>query len=96
MKYIIYQVHLYQPRREWLLTKDDRERAHRRRPLIKGEELTQKTHTLTPLTAGIVVSIQNQRGCHGKCWDNSGVVVEALGNSQYKIGMEPGSFGMQP
>ena len=61
----------YQPRTEWLLTQDDPKRALRRRHLIKGEELTQKTHTLTPLTVGTVISIQNQRGSHAKRWDKS-------------------------
>ena len=75
----------YQPRQEWFFTQDDGERTLRRRHLIKGEELTQKTHALTPLTVGTVVSIQNQRGFHGKRWNNSGVVMESLGNSQYKV-----------
>ena len=43
------------------------------------------THTLTPLALGTVVSIQNQRGPHKEKWDHSGVVVDSLGNSQYKV-----------
>ena len=56
-----------------------------RRNLLKGEELTLGTQVLTPLVLGTIVSIQNQRGPHSKLWDNSGVVGELLGNSQYKV-----------
>ena len=47
--------------------------------------MTLGTHVLTPLALGTVVSIHNQRGPHRKPWENSGVVVQLLGNSQYKL-----------
>ena len=80
--FILVPIGKYQPRQEWLLTQDEGERALRRRHLVKGEELTLKTQVLTPLT---VVSIQNQRGPHSMCWDNSGVVVEcsATGSTRW-------------
>ena len=54
----------------------------RRGHLLQGDELTVKTHALTPLSVQTVVSIHNQRGSHAKRWDNTGVVVESLDNSQ--------------
>ena len=52
---------------------------------MKGEELSRGVKVQTPLALGTVVRIQNQRGPHKLKWDKSGVVVEALGNSQYKV-----------
>ena len=75
----------YQSRREWLLTQEEREKALCRRHLVKGEELSRGVKVQTPLALGTVVRIQNQRGPHKLKWDKSGVVVEALGNSQYKV-----------
>ena len=75
----------YEPREEWLLTREQREQALMKRHLIKGEELSRGTRQMTPLEVGNVVQIQNQTGPHKLKWDKSGVVVECLGNSQYKV-----------
>ena len=63
--FIPFPIGKYQPRQEWFLTQDKRERALRRTHLLK-RELTLKTQVLSSLAARTVVSIQNQRGAHSK------------------------------
>ena len=75
----------YVPRKEWLLTQSDREVALARRHEVKQEELSRATKTLVPLEVGTVVRLQNQRGPHKQRWDRSGVVIEVLPFSQYKV-----------
>ena len=78
----------YIPRKEWLLTAEQREQALSRRHLSKKAELEQGTRQLTPLTLGAVVSVQNQAGPHKLKWDKSGTVVEVLDHHQYKVKMD--------
>lgn len=75
----------YKPRKEWLLTQQEREKALAKRHLATKEALTKGTKTQIPLTPGTMVTIQNQRGPRQNKWDHLGVVVESLGNSQYKV-----------
>ena len=46
------------------------------------------THPLVPLAIGTVVSVQNQRGPNKTKWDNSGVIMECLPHSQYKVKLD--------
>ena len=78
----------YKPRREWLLLQEECEKAQAKRHLIPGEAWTRATHTLVPLTPRTIVSVQNQRGSHKNKWDQSGLVVECLPNSQYKVKLD--------
>ena len=73
------------PRKEWLLLQEEWEKALVRRHLASGEQWIRATHTLVPLAPGTIVSVQNQRGPHKNKWDHSGMVVECLLNSQYKV-----------
>ena len=75
----------YVPRKEWLLTQQDREVVLARQHEVKQEELSKSTKTLVPLEVGTVVCLQNQHGPHKQRWDRSGVVVKVLPFSQYKV-----------
>ena len=75
----------YKPRKEWLLLQEVREKALARRHLVDHEAWPRTTHPLVPLMPGTIVSVQNQRGPNKTKWDNSGMVVESLPHSQYKV-----------
>ena len=55
---------------------------------MSEEAWSRATHPLVPLALGTVVSVQNQRGSNKNKWDNSGVVVECLPFSQYKVRLD--------
>ena len=78
----------YKPQREWLLLQEDREKALAKRHQASEEAWSTATHKLVPLGVGTVVSVQNQRGRNKNKWDNSGVVVECLPFSQYKVKLD--------
>ena len=78
----------YQPRAEWLLTMEQREKALAKRHRAKGEELARGTKDHTPLVPGTVVLVQNQVGPSANKWDKSGLVVEDCGNSQYRVKLD--------
>jgi hypothetical protein len=78
----------YQPRQEWKLTSEMREKALARRHLRKEESLEIATRSLAPLTVGQLVMVQNQTGQHKLKWDKSGVVCEVLLHDQYMIRMD--------
>ena len=52
---------LYQPRQEWLLTRERRELALARRQVVQEKRLTEHTKTLPKLKVSDVVMIQNFR-----------------------------------
>merc|ERR1712130_867622 len=53
-------------------------------------DLHHVTHTrkLPILDVGDVVQVQNQRGPKANKWSLSGVIVETLGNNQYRVKMD--------
>jgi hypothetical protein len=79
---------LYQPRQEWLLTRERRELALARRHVVQEKRLAEHTKTLPRLKVTDVVMVQNQTGPHSLKWDRSGMVVEVLPFDQYKIKMD--------
>ena len=79
---------LYQPRQEWVLTRERRELALARRHVVQERRLTEHTKTLPKLKVSDVVMIQNQSGPHPLKWDRSGMVVEVLPFDQYKVKMD--------
>ena len=79
---------LYQPRQEWLLTRERRELALSRRHVVQEKRLTEHTKTLPKLKVSDVVMIQNQSGPHPLKWDKSGMVVEVLPFDQYRVKMD--------
>ena len=78
----------YIPRKEWLLSREQREVALARRHCAKGEELTRGTKELVPLVPGTIVLVQNQVGPNAKKWDKSGVILADKGNSQYQVKLD--------
>ena len=78
----------YEPRAEWLLTREQRELALAKRHLAKGAELTRGTRDHLPLEPGTNVLVQNQVGPSKKKWDKSGVVLADKGKSQYQVKLD--------
>jgi hypothetical protein len=73
---------------DWVLTKQERERALAKRHLSVKTTLTSKSKALKPLTVGQLVQVQNQRGPHANKWDLSGVITEVLPYDSYLIKMD--------
>lgn len=78
----------YQPRAEWILTADAREKALARRHVMREEVLSEHTKRLPTLDVGDVVLVQNQTGPKSNKWEQSGVVVEVNSFDQYQIKMD--------
>ena len=78
----------YEPRAEWILTREQREKALSRRYEMMGQRLKFGTKTLKKLEVGNIVSVQNQTGPRAKKWDKTGVIVETLPYDQYRIKMD--------
>ena len=74
-----------QPRKEWLLTQEQRELALSRRYERMEERLRIGTKTLSKLEVGNLVSLQNQTGPRAKKWDKTGTIVEILPYDQFRI-----------
>ena len=62
-----------------------KEEALHSRITCTTESLRDHSRPLRPLAPGDRVFIQNQQGNNSTKWDRSGIVVESLGNDQYKI-----------
>ena len=62
-----------------------KEEALRSRITRNAESLRAHSRPLRPLAPGDAVFIQNQQGNNPTKWDRSGIVVESIGNDQYKI-----------
>ena len=75
----------YTPQPQWVLLRDDRERALRKRALRNMEHLTHGTRSLPPLEVHDAVQVQNQVGNHPSRWDITGTVVEVKEHDQYVI-----------
>ena len=74
--------------KEWILTAEAREVALARRHQLREEALSEHTRKLPILDVGDVVQVQNQRGPKANKWSLSGVIVESLGNNQYRVKMD--------
>ena len=74
-----------QLRKEWILTREAREKALAKRHEVRGTDLDAHAHKLKPLSPGTIVQIQNQTGPHKNKWDKSGVVVEVLDHDAYTV-----------
>ena len=74
-----------QPQPQWLLLRDDRERALRKRALQNTEKLSVGTKQLRQLKVQDTVQVQNQVGNHPSRWDITGVIVETRPFDQYVI-----------
>ena len=75
----------YRPQPQWVLQRDDREKALRKRALRNMEQLTIGTRHLPPLQVQDTVQVQNQVGNHPSRWDITGTVVEVKDHEQYIV-----------
>ena len=75
----------YKPQPQWVLQRDDRERALRKRALRNMEQLSLGTKTRPPLQVHDTVQVQNQVGNHPSRWDITGTVVEVKEHDQYVV-----------
>ena len=80
-------VNRYQPRQEWRLEADLRERALAKRHGRMQEKLQQGARTLPPLSCGDTVVLQDLQTKNGKPgrWTKSGEVVEVLPYDAYLV-----------
>ena len=76
----------YQPRQEWRLEADMREKAYAKRHLKSSEQLTAGSKHLPPLSCGDTVAVQDQSD-HNKPgkWTKSGRVVEVQPFDSYLV-----------
>ena len=77
-----------QQRREWLCTKEQREKALSEKYGKIEHDRKQHTKELGAIEIGSSVQVQNQRGNEPLRWEKSGVVVESMGNNQYAVKMD--------
>ena len=75
----------YKVHRQWVLQREDRERALAKRAVQNMERLAIGTKNLPPLEIGDNVLVQNQVGNHPSRWDITGIVVEKKSFDQYII-----------
>ncbi len=74
--------------KEWVLTREAREKALSKRHEIREVQLEEHTRALKPLVVGTPVQIQNQAGPHKNKWDVSGTVVEVLDIEAYLVKLD--------
>ena len=73
---------------EWKAILDKRELALSRRHSKRGKELAEHTKTLSTISPGQVVLVQNQHGNKPKRWDRTGLVIEVKEHDQYLVRMD--------
>ena len=75
----------YKPQPEWIMLREDREKALAKRAVSNMEKLDKNCRVLAKLAVGDSVLIQNQVGNHPSRWDITGVVVEVRDHDQYIV-----------
>ena len=75
----------YQPREQWRITAEQRERAYAKRHIKAEEALTTGSKQLTPLLEGDTVSVQDQTGTTPRRWSKTGQVLEVLEHNSYLV-----------
>ena len=80
------QENKFQPRAEWRLEADLREKAYAKRHLLKKEQLLKGSRPLPPLAAGDCVAIQDEAkfGKAGK-WTKTGTITQVLPFQSYEV-----------
>ena len=78
----------YEPRQEWSLLQEDRERAFAKKLYNDGTRLALGTRQMPPLSIGDKVLVQNQTGRAPTKWDKSGVIVECKPHNQVNVMMD--------
>jgi len=75
----------YKPQPQWILLREDRERALSKRAIRNMEQLKFGTKELVKLDVHDVVKVQNQVGNYPSRWDITGTIVEVKPYDQYVI-----------
>ena len=75
----------YRPQPEWVMLREDREKALAKRAVSNMEKLDQNCRVLPRLAVGDSVLVQNQVGNHPSRWDITGVIVEVREHDQYVV-----------
>ena len=75
----------YTPRPQWVMLREDREKALAKRAVSNTEKLDHHCRVLPRLAVGDSVLVQNQVGNHPSRWDITGVVVEVKEHDQYVV-----------
>ena len=78
----------YEPKQEWAMIKEYRERALARRLDRDGAILERYTKKLDTVPIGHAVAVQNQKGRFPKKWDKTGVVVENMDHDKVLVRMD--------
>ena len=78
----------YEPRQEWSLLQEDRERAFAKKLYNDGTRLAMGTRKMPPLSVGDKVLVQNQTGRAPNKWDKSGVIIECKPHDQVNVMMD--------
>ena len=81
-------IETYKQRKEWIMLREERERALSEKYGKIKESLDRGTRKLKELELGDVVQIQNQRGKDALRWSKSGVIVEVRNHDQYGVRMD--------
>ena len=78
----------YEPKQEWAMVREYRERALARRLDRDGARLEQYTKKQKVIPVGGAVAVQNQTGRFPKKWDKTGVVVDNLDHDKVLVRMD--------
>ena len=78
----------YEPKQEWALVREYRERALARRLDRDGARLEQYTKKQKIIPVGDAVAVQNQAGRFPKKWDKTGVVMENMDHDKVLVRMD--------
>ena len=78
----------YEPKQEWAMVREYREKALARRLDRDGAVLERHTKKLDTVPVGNAVAVQNQKGRFPKKWDKTGVVVENLDHDKVLVRMD--------
>ena len=78
----------YEPKQEWAMVREYREKALKRRLDRDGARLEQYTKKQKLIPIGNAVAVQNQAGRHPKKWDKTGVVVENMDHDKVLVRMD--------
>ena len=75
----------YEPRQEWCLVRDERERALAKRYELDGKRLAEHTRKFKEVPVGTSVAVQNQTGKNPKKWDKTGKVVDTADHDKVVV-----------
>merc|ERR1712115_654443 len=78
----------YEPKQEWSMVQEYRERALARRLDRDGAILERHTKKLDTVPIGHAVAVQNQKGRFPKKWDKTGVVVDNMDHDKVLVKMD--------